>query len=176
MSPTHYTACKLASSSRRYWTLVNDKEYSAKYIACECTAFGEEAPAAEAFCAMHPNWFTKRNEAQMDKYSMQEQAHYIYARLSLGTMAADLVLCMRDKGKGRFAEHVLQKTRGKGATLSSACSKKGGEGGEGAQKALGAFAYGEGHQAFAYQGGQEKQEEGGGTQEERRSKRPRKRA
>ena len=64
----------------------------------------------------------------------------------------------------------------KGAPLSSACSKKGGEGGEGAQKALGAFAYGEGHQAFAYQGGQEKQEEGGGTQEERRSKRPRKRA
>ena len=40
---------------------------------------------------------------------MQEQAHYLYARMSQGAVAADLLLCMYAKGEGRFAEHVLQK-------------------------------------------------------------------
>ena len=59
---------------------------------------------------MHSDRFTKRDEsAQMDKHRMQEQAHYLYARLSQGIEAADLVLCMDAKGEGRLAEHVLQK-------------------------------------------------------------------
>ena len=58
---------------------------------------------------MHSDRFTKRDEsAQMDKYRMQEQAHYLHARLSQGVEAADLLLWMHAKGEGRFAEHVLQ--------------------------------------------------------------------
>ena len=110
MSLTHYAADELARSSRHYQTLVNDKGYSAKVIACEGAAFGEEALAAEALRTIHPARFTKRDEsAQMDKHRMQEQAHYLYARMSQGVVAADLLLCMHAKGEGRFAEHVLQK-------------------------------------------------------------------
>ena len=81
----------------------------------------------------------------MDKHRMQEQARYLQARLSQGTVAANQLLCMHAKGEGRFAEQVLQKTRGKGAPLY-ACSR----GGEGAQKAFSAFAYR--GQAFTYRG------------------------
>ena len=63
---------------------------------------------------MHSDRFTKRDEsAQMDKHRMQEQAHYLYARMSQGVVAADLLLCMHAKGEGRFAEHVLQKLQEK---------------------------------------------------------------
>ena len=88
---------------------MNDKGYSAEYIACEGAAFGEEALAAEALRMMRSDRFTKRDKsAQMEKHRMQEQAHYLYTRLSQGVVAADLVLCMHAKGEGRFAEHVLQ--------------------------------------------------------------------
>ena len=40
---------------------------------------------------------------------MQEQARYLQARLSQGTVAANQLLCMHAKGEGRFAEQVLQK-------------------------------------------------------------------
>ena len=74
---------------------------------------------------------------------MQEQAHYLYARLSQGAVAADLVLCMHAKGKSRFAEQ---------RSLSLFAQKERGGGGG---KAFGAFAY-QGGQAFA-NGGQEEQ-------------------
>ena len=122
MSPTQYAADELVRRRRHYQTLVNGKGYSAEYIACEGAAFGEEALAAEALRMMHSDRFTKRDESsQMDKHRMQEQAHYLYARLSQGVVAADLVLCMHAKGEGRFAEHVLQKLEEKdfkGAPLS----------------------------------------------------------
>ena len=127
MSPTHYAADELACSSRHstdYQTLVKDKEYSAEYIACKGAAFGEEALAAEVLRTMHPNRFTKRDAlAQMDKYHIQEQAHYLYARLSQDAVAADLVLCMCAKGEGRFADHVLQKLEAK-EVLSLQLAKK----------------------------------------------------
>ena len=110
MSLTHYAADELVRRRRHYQTLVNGKGYSAENIACEGAAFGEEALAAEALRTIHPARFTKRDEsAQMDKHRMQEQAHYLYARMSQGVEAADLLLCMHAKGEGRFAEHVLQK-------------------------------------------------------------------
>ena len=122
MSLTDYAADELICSSRHYQTLVNNKGYSAQVIACKGAAFGEEALAAEALRMIRPNRFTKLDEwAQMDKHHMQEQAHYLYARMSQGAAAADLLLCMHAKGEGRFAEHVLQK----GALpLSCACSLK----------------------------------------------------
>ena len=107
---THYDADELARRRRHYKTLVDDKAYSAEYIACEGAVYGEEALAAEALRTMRSDRFTKRDEsAQMDKHRMQEQAHYLYARMSQGVVAADLLLCMHAKGEGRFAEHVLLK-------------------------------------------------------------------
>ena len=111
---THYDADELARRRRHYQTLVDDKAYSAEYIACEGAIYGEEALAAEALRTMRSDRFTKRDEsAQMDKHRMQEQAHYLYARMSQGVVAADLLLCMHAKGEGRFAEHVLQKLQEK---------------------------------------------------------------
>ena len=125
MSLTHYAADELVRRRRHYQTLVNDKGYSAQYIACEGAAFGEEALAAEALRIMHSDLFTKRYEsAQMDKHRMQEQAHYLHARLSQGVEAADLLLCMHAKGKGRFAEHVLQKLEEKERCLSLELAQK----------------------------------------------------
>ena len=58
---------------------------------------------------------------------------------------------------------MSRKNSRKGAPLFCLLKK----GGEGAEKAFGAFVYrGGGHKAFAYQGGQEEQGEGG-TQEEK---------
>ena len=91
MSPNaHYAANELICRSRHYQALVNDKGNSAEVIACEGAAFDEEALAAEALRTMHPGRFTKRDEsAQMDKHHMQEQAHYLYARMSQGAKSAD---------------------------------------------------------------------------------------
>ena len=110
MSLTHHAADELVRRRRHCQTLVNVKGNSAEYIACEGAAFGEDALAAEALRTMHPDRFTKRDEsAQMEKYRMQEQAHYLYARMSHCAVAALLLLCKHAKGEGRFAEHVLQK-------------------------------------------------------------------
>ena len=60
----------------------------------------------------------------MDKHRTQEQGHCLYARLSQGVVAADLLLCMHAKGEGRFAEHVLQKLEEKEQCLSLVLAQK----------------------------------------------------
>ena len=65
---------------------------------------------------MDPARFTKRDESdQMDKHRKQEQARYLHAGLSQGTVAADLLLCMRAKDEVLFAEQVLGKNSRKSA-------------------------------------------------------------
>ena len=98
---------ELAQRRQHYHTLVKER-FSAEDIACAGLALGEESLAAEALRKMDPASFKSDRSSQMDENRKREQERYLRARFNQGTAAADLLLCMRAKGEGVFAEEVMQ--------------------------------------------------------------------